>query len=197
MDALFWDDKAGGYFGVLVTTTVILLRMKEENDSAEPAASSVAALNLARLAGIRNEPGLLTRAEKTVNAFARQLMHFSSALPQMLVAVDFLKTAPRQIVVAGGRGEESVQELLGEVRKHFLPHTIVLLADGDEGQDFLAEKNEAIRAMQPVNGKPAVYICEISPESARDRGDGVTGITVGAAVQISGGARASPSRIFL
>jgi len=41
-----------------------------------------------------------------------------------------------------------------------LPHAIVLLADEGEGQDFLAEKNEAIRAMQPVNGKPAVYICE-------------------------------------
>jgi uncharacterized protein len=89
-------------------------------------------------------------------------MHFPSALPQMLVAFDFLKNAPRQIVVAGDRGEEHVQELLGEVQKHFLPHAIVLLADGGEGQDFLSEKNEAIRAMGPVNGKPAVYICEDS-----------------------------------
>ncbi|PYL47212.1 MAG: thioredoxin domain-containing protein [Verrucomicrobia bacterium] len=160
MDAFFWDDKGGGYFGVTGHDSSILLRMKEENDSAEPAPSSVAALNLARLAAIRNEPELLAPAKKTVNAFARQLMHFPSALPQMLVAVDFLETAPRQIVIAGDRGEEHVQELLGEVQKHFLPHAIVLLADGGEGQDFLCEKNEAIRAMGPVNGKPAVYICE-------------------------------------
>ena len=160
MDALFWDDKGGGYFAVTGHDSSILLRMKEENDSAEPAASSVAALNLARLAAIRNDPELLARAKKTVNAFARQLMHFPSALPQMLVAFDFRKTAPRQIVVAGDRGEEPVQELLGEVQKHFLPHAIVLLADGAEGQNFLAEKNEAIRAMTPVGGKPAVYICE-------------------------------------
>ena len=78
----------------------------------------------------------------------------------MLVAFDFLKTAPRQIVVAGDRGEERVQELFGEIGKHFLPHAIVLLADGAEGQSFLAEKNEAIRAMTPIDGKPAVYICE-------------------------------------
>jgi uncharacterized protein YyaL (SSP411 family) len=160
MDAFFWDDKAGGYFGVTGRDNSILLRMKEENDSAEPAASSVAALNLARLAGIRNEPELLTRAKKTVNAFARQLMHFPSALPQMLVAVDFLETAPRQMVIAGDWGEERVQELLKEVQKHFLPHATILLADGAEGQDFLAEKNEAIRSMRPVNGKPAVYLCE-------------------------------------
>jgi uncharacterized protein len=160
MDALFWDDKGGGYFAVTDHDSSILLRMKEENDSAEPAASSVAALNLARLAAIRNDRELLARAKKTVNAFGRQLMHFPSALPQMLVALDFLKTAPRQIVVAGDRGEEHVQELLGEVQKHFLPHAIVLLADGGEGQEFLSEKNEAIRAMGPVNAKPAVYICE-------------------------------------
>jgi uncharacterized protein len=160
MDALFWDDKAGGYFGVTGHDNSILLRMKEENDSAEPAASSVAALNLARLAGIRNEPELLVRAKKTVNAFARQLMHFESALPQMLVALDFLETAPRQIVLAGDRRDERVQELLKEVNKHFLPHATVLLADGAEGQDFLAGKNEAIRSMRPVKGKPAVYLCE-------------------------------------
>src|SRR5205085_9619571 len=53
MDAFFWDDKGGGYFGVTGHDSSILLRMKEENDSAEPAPSSVAALNLARLAAIR------------------------------------------------------------------------------------------------------------------------------------------------
>jgi hypothetical protein len=134
--------------------------MKEENDSAEPAAGSVAALNLARLAAIRNDPELLVRAKETVKAFARQLMHFPTALPQMLVAFDFLKTAPRQIVVAGDLADKRVQELLGEIRQHFLPRSIVLLAEGGDGQNFLAEKNEAIRAMTPVGGKPAVYICE-------------------------------------
>jgi len=160
MDALFWDDKGGGYFAVTGHDTSILLRMKEENDSAEPAASSVAALNLARLAAIRNDPELRARAKKTVNDFARQLMHFPSALPQMLVAFDFLKTAPRQIVVAGEVNDARTQELLGEVRRHFLPHAIVLLADGSDSQNFLAEKNEAVRAMTPIDGKPAVYICE-------------------------------------
>jgi len=160
MDALFWDEHAGGYFTVTGQDSSILLRLKEENDSAEPAASSVAALNLARLAGIWNDPDLLGRARKTVNAFARQLMHFPSALPQMLVAFDFLETRPRQMVVAGSLADERTRELLREIRKHFLPQAIVLLADGGEDQDFLGQKNEAIRAMTTIQGQPAVYICE-------------------------------------
>ena len=160
MDALFWDPKGGGYFAVTGHDTSILLRMKEENDSAEPAASSVAALNLARLAAIRSDRELRARAKKTVKAFARQLMHFPSALPQMLVAFDFLESAPGQIVVVGELSDARTEELLGEVRRHFLPRAITLLADGAEGQNFLAEKNEAVRAMKPVDGKPVVYICE-------------------------------------
>jgi uncharacterized protein YyaL (SSP411 family) len=160
MDALFWDNENGGYFTVTGHDSNILLRLKEDNDSAEPAASSVTALNLARLAAIRNDGELLARAKKTVNAFARQLAHFPSALPQMLVAFDFLEASPRQIVIAGDSDSPETKALLVEVHRHFLPRAIVLLADGGNGQDFLAEKNEAIRAMRPIDGKPSIYVCE-------------------------------------
>jgi uncharacterized protein YyaL (SSP411 family) len=49
---------------------------------------------------------------------------------------------------------------LREVHRHFMPNKVVMLADGGEGQEFLGEKNEAIRAMTMVDGKPAAYVCE-------------------------------------
>ena len=61
------------------------------------------------------------------------------------------------------RWEERCAEtkaLLREVHRHFLPKTILCLADGAEGQKYLGEKNEAIRAMSPIDGKPAAYVCE-------------------------------------
>ena len=160
MDALFWDNESGGYFTVTGRDTNILLRLREDNDSAEPAASSVAALNLARLAAIRNDAELLGRAKKTINAFARQLAHFPSALPQMLVAFDFLEGSPRQIVIAGDSDSPETKALLAEVHRHFLPNKVLLLADGAEGQSYLGETNEAVRAMSMVGGKPAAYVCE-------------------------------------
>ena len=64
-DRLFLDEERGGYFSGTGNDPSILLRMKEDNDSAEPAASSVAALNLLRLAQIRNDEQLRrTRARK-------------------------------------------------------------------------------------------------------------------------------------
>jgi len=159
-DRLFLDAKNGGYFTTSGKDASVLLRMKDDNDSAEPAASSVAALNLLRLAQIRGEREMEDRARKTIDAFGPTLSHFASAMPQMLVALDFSLSKPRQIVIAGKKDVPSTKALVTEVRRHFLPKAVLLLADGAEGQEYLGERNEAIRGMSMLNGKSAAYVCE-------------------------------------
>jgi uncharacterized protein YyaL (SSP411 family) len=55
-----------------------------------------------------------------------------------------------------------VSASLEDEGSHSFPEVeaILLLADGAEAQKFLGERNEAIRAMSPVDGKPAVYVCK-------------------------------------
>jgi len=159
-DGLFLDETKGGYFSGTGTDRSILLRMKEDNDGAEPAASSVAALNLLRLAQIRADDSYRGRAEKTMSAFSETLARVPSAMPQMLVAVDFASSKPQQIVIAGARNADETRALLREVHQHFLSNKIVLLADGAEGSAFLAEKLDSLGAMNQVDGKPTAYVCE-------------------------------------
>ncbi len=82
-DRLFLDEKQGGYFSTSGKDESVVLRMKDDNDSAEPAASSVAALNLLRLSQFRDDPAAAgaERARKTIDAFAATLSHFPSAMP--------------------------------------------------------------------------------------------------------------------
>ena len=161
-DRLFLDEKNGGYFSTSGKDESVFLRMKDDNDGAEPAASSVAALNLLRLVQLGDAPALAgaEQARKTIDAFATTLSHFPSAMPQMLVAVDYASSKPRQIVIAGKKDAAETKALLREVNRHFLPKTILVLADGAEGQKYLGDKNEAIRAMSPIEGKSAAYVCE-------------------------------------
>jgi uncharacterized protein YyaL (SSP411 family) len=159
-DRLFFDEKNGGYFSTSGKDTSVVLSMKDDNDSAEPAASSVSALNLLRLAQIRGKKQWQGRAEQTIGAFHTTLSRFPSAMPQMLVAFDFSSSKPRQIVIAGKKDAPETKALLTEVHRHFLPKTIILLADDVEGQNYLGEKIEAVRAMSMVNGKSAAYVCE-------------------------------------
>ena len=129
-DRLFFDEKNGGYFSTSGKDPNVFLRMKDDNDGAEPAASSVAALNLLRLSQVRDDPQLTERARKTIDAFAATLSHFPSAMPQMLVALDFSLSKPRQIVIAGKKDAPETNALVKEVHRHFLPTTILLMADG-------------------------------------------------------------------
>jgi len=46
------------------------------------------------------------------------------------------------------------------VHRHYLPNTIVLLADGGAGQKFLAERLEEVKEMKPIGGKATAYVCE-------------------------------------
>jgi uncharacterized protein len=161
-DRLFFDEKNGGYFSTSGKDDSVFLRMKDDNDGAEPAASSVAALNLLRLSQFGDDPAAAgaERARKTIDAFGNTLSHFPSAMPQMLVALDYSLSKPRQIVIAGKKDAPETKALLREVHRHFLANTTLLLADDSEGQKYLGEKNEAIRAMSLVDGKPAAYVCE-------------------------------------
>ena len=75
-DRLFFDEKNGGYFSTSGKDKSVVLRMKDDNDSAEPAASSVAALNLLRLAQFRDDKQLEERGKKTIGAFSATLSSF-------------------------------------------------------------------------------------------------------------------------
>ncbi|MEO6789255.1 MAG: thioredoxin domain-containing protein, partial [Chthoniobacteraceae bacterium] len=160
MDALFYDRKHGGYFQTAAGAKDILFRSKEDYDSAEPAASSLAAANLLRLAQLTDSKELRERAEKTIASAADQLARLPSAMTQMLCAVDASLAKPRQIVIAGKRDAAGTNALLRDVRAVFAPNQIVLLADGGAGQEWLGTKLDFFRTVAPVDGKAAAYVCE-------------------------------------
>ncbi|MGH9429553.1 MAG: thioredoxin domain-containing protein, partial [Terriglobia bacterium] len=159
-DALFWDAKQGGYFDTSGQDAAILLRMKEDYDGAEPAPNSVAALNLLRLAHFMDAKAWREKAEQTFRAFASQLRSSPSSLPQMLVALDLYLGQPKQIVIAGSRQNEDLRAMLREVHKQYLPNKVIMLADGGEGQRFLAQHIDFIQSVKMQNGKATAYICE-------------------------------------
>jgi uncharacterized protein YyaL (SSP411 family) len=160
MNQLFGDAEHGGFFSVTKDAPNILLRMKEDYDGAEPSPNSVAALNLLRLAQIKQAPEFTAQAQKTIGAFADRLTQAPVTLPQMLVALDASLAKPRQVVIAGPRDSATTRMLLREVHGRFLPDKVLLLADGGPGQKWLGEHLEFIRTAAPMDGQPAAYVCE-------------------------------------
>jgi uncharacterized protein YyaL (SSP411 family) len=159
-DRLFWDASGGGYFSSASGDAAVLIRMKEDHDGAEPAASSVAARNLQRLAEFTGRADLRERASKTVQAFGAVLERAPAALPQMLQSLGGLQTPWRQIVIAGDLSAPDTRALLAVVRRAHLPNTILLHAGSASGTKQLGERLEAASQMPPLGGRATAYVCK-------------------------------------
>lgn len=160
-DELF-ADPAGGYFGTSARDPSVLLRLKEDNDNAEPAASSVAAVNLVRLAALTGRDTYRKQAEKTVAAFgtAQNPLRAAQAMPLMFGALDFLADPPRQILVVGPRDRADTRAMLAAVHRHFVPSKVVLFADGDDGLRALTAAHPYLETATMQDGKATAYLCE-------------------------------------
>jgi len=159
-DELFWDPKSGGYFTTSGADPAILMRTREDYDGAEPSPNSVAAMNLLRLWQMTDRKEWREKAERTLAVFADRLEKFPEALPQMVAALDFHLSKPKQIIIAGQPDAPCTRVLLRLVHERYIPNKILLLADGGQGQGQLAQWLPFIESVSRKQGKATAYICE-------------------------------------
>ena len=160
LDALFWDEDRGGYFNSAAGDPAIVLRLKEDYDGAEPAPSSVAAMNLLRLGAMLNSPEHAKRARQTLEGFREHWTKLPQAMPQMLCALELALEPPRHAVIAGDPNSPDFRNLAAVLHESLGPRRVLLAADGGQGQAWLARRAPWLADMRPVNGRPTVYLCE-------------------------------------
>ena len=157
-DELFWDEGTGSYFSSEAGDPLVPVRMKDDYDGAEPAANSVSAINLLRLARMLHDGQAESRALRILSAHGMRLLHAPTAVPQMLVALDFAVHPPSQAIVVGPR--ENSAGLLSALHRAFRPHSVTLMVSDIETQEFFSKNAPPIREMKPFEHGPALYLCE-------------------------------------
>ena len=155
----FYDKDRGGFYMTATDQDPnLLVRFKEDQDNVEPSASSVAALNLLRLAQITDKQDYRDKSQKTLQAFGTTLKESPRAMPYMLCALDYALSDPRQIVIAGQKDAADTKALLKVLHDRFIPVKVVMLADSSN-QTELSKLASSISGMKPVNGKATAYVC--------------------------------------
>jgi uncharacterized protein YyaL (SSP411 family) len=140
----FEDTELGGFFTTPHDGEALLVREKATHDGSEPSGASIHALSLLRLATILDDQALRERGRKTIESVAQVLSRHPAALHEMLLAVDFIHAAPKEIVLVGG---------FPPPRDLFLPHAVVIQAR--TGTTLALAKNK-----NAVDGKPTAFVCE-------------------------------------
>jgi uncharacterized protein YyaL (SSP411 family) len=129
MDELFFDQERGGFFNSRADDANLVLRLREDYDGAEPAPSSIAALNLLRLAAMLQREDFRERGLRTVEAFRAQWLGAPYALPQMLCALELALQPPPQVVLAGEPGADDFRVLAAVLHERLGPRRVLLCAD--------------------------------------------------------------------
>jgi uncharacterized protein YyaL (SSP411 family) len=187
MDELFFDTARGGYFNSRADDASLVLRLREDYDGAEPAPSSVAALNLLRLAALLQREDFRERGLRTIEAFRAQWLGASPALPQMLCALELALEPPPQVVLVGDPRADDFRALAAVLHERLGPRRALLglsldkpgtgsfdgfdrftaggfdqlkAGNGGAGRAWLAARVPELAAMRPADGQATAYVCK-------------------------------------
>ena len=157
-DDLFWDPAEGGWFSTTGNDPSVLLRLKEDYDGAEPAASSVGALNLLAIAHLTGREDTAAKIEQLLASFGERLTAMGRAVPMMLAALSTYHAGMPQIVIAGGREQEDTRAMVDAVRAKYRPTAVMVRVDPAR-QAELTRVLPWIGAMGMRDGRATAYVC--------------------------------------
>ncbi|MBW3594525.1 MAG: thioredoxin domain-containing protein [Actinobacteria bacterium] len=153
---LFLDEDNGGFFTTGTDAEKLVTRSKDLIDNAVPAANSVFALELQRLAAFTGERGYEERAVDILrlvrDAAARSPLGFT----HLLMAVDLYTSELKEIVIVGPRHDAGTQQLVDARRSRYLPNSITLVGHPEAD----AGKVPLFHGRVLVDGRPTAYVCK-------------------------------------
>ena len=119
--------------------------------------------NLLRLAELTLADGYRERVQMLFSAFNERLGANPTAVPELLLALDFELDAAKEIIVVAPEGDGASKELaglLGPLRVRFVPNRTVSIVT--EGDAFAAQLPQLplLAGKKARRGLPTAYVCE-------------------------------------
>jgi uncharacterized protein YyaL (SSP411 family) len=133
----FIDRDTGGVYQTSPAHEPLILRQPDLFDNATPGSTGMTATVLARLAAFTGRDDCRLAAERAVAAAASIAARAPGAVPQSLLAVDFLSGPLEEDVVVGELESPDTQAVLRGVRGRFRPRSIVALRPAAGGSGTL------------------------------------------------------------
>ncbi len=157
---LFFDTSGGGFFMTRHDHDPhLILRVKEDTDSVLPAAASVGALNLIRLARLTGREAYDDMARTTIDAALTRMGAHPEALPVMLTAGLYHATSLVQVTIAGKPGDDGTAAMIATARAPmFLGRALAVVTSADIRRRLASEIPFAAQAGHP-DDIPRAWVC--------------------------------------
>jgi uncharacterized protein YyaL (SSP411 family) len=158
-NALFWDAADGGWFSTTGADPSVLMRLKEEYDGAEPAASSVSALNLLTVAHLTASPDAEEKVRRTLALFDERLRRYGHMVPMMSAALATYHAGLAQIVLVAAGDAADVEPLVDVLALTYNPYSVLVPVHAASTRRQIADLLPFVAAMTPIDGRATAYVC--------------------------------------
>ena len=125
LDAKFWDTKSAGYFRDDGEDPTVLVRLKEDHDGVRPNANSLATMNLLRLYHMTGNADFKKRAEQIFAAYHEQMTHYPSAMPALLMNLDFYFSPVVEVGIGAQIHLDEKNRFKEKLWRGFFPNTVI------------------------------------------------------------------------
>ncbi|MCH8244047.1 MAG: thioredoxin domain-containing protein [Planctomycetes bacterium] len=156
----YYDEAKGAFFYTASDAEKLVARTKNVTDGAIPAANSVAATNLMRLAILTGNREYRAKAESIFQAFATLVARSPLQFERMLCAVDFYYGPPKEIAIIPGASAEETEALLSAIYGSFLPNKVVASVGDAAPLEAAAQRIPLLRGKHQLDDKATAYVCE-------------------------------------
>lgn len=153
--AQFHDPTNGGFFQTGIDHEQLVVRRKDFIDNANPSGNSLAAEALLRLSTLVGNEEYRREATRIVLTMKAMMARQPTGFGRLLGVLEGLLAPSQEVAIIGKPTQPETQALYQEVRKRYLPHT-VLAAKGPEEESMLP----LLVGRTLVDGKAAAYVCE-------------------------------------
>ena len=158
LDRGFAAGDDAGWFATTGEDPSVLLRQLEEYDGAEPAATSVAVINLLVLARLTGDGSYQVRAEAVLRAWGVRLRRQPRVAPFMLAALATSLLPAAEVAIVEADDAAAARSLRHAVDARFLPSTVLVPVVPDHARALV----DAVPWVEPLLGQygaPAAYFC--------------------------------------
>jgi uncharacterized protein YyaL (SSP411 family) len=153
---LFSDD-SGDLYDTGADAEIVLRRGRSRHDGALPSGSSVAVLNLLRLARLSGEIELEERGERLLERLLPMAEQNPQAFGQLLIALDYALGPRQEVVICVPEPDVRPQEMLAVLRQKLRPATLVLLQRPDDAKSV--PPLAPLSGKHVVDGQPTAWVC--------------------------------------
>lgn len=155
MQSQFEDELRGGFYQTGRAHEQLVVRRKDFIDNAIPSGNSMAAESLLRLAKLTGNHNYRRQAARILHLMAAAMQGQPTGFGRMLTALDDFLTNSQEVVLVGTLDDPRTQAMLQEVRRHYLPHTVLALKEPNTENPLPLFEGRTL-----VQGQPTAYVCE-------------------------------------